>query len=205
MDLIHKKYHRQNIESGSVLVLCLLFLIVLTLLGLAASNNTLVQERMAGDEREINVAFQAAESGLRAGEVWLRQQVVSPIAMKGSLCESTSCKTTHDVWTKDSVPAVLKPADGSGTAGSDWLDWDDDARDFVSVSARALRSYDEDLVVDDPNQPKFIIEFSDFEVDSLTVGIGVPTGRSLYKVSARGRGAKETSETVVQSVYARQF
>lgn len=192
-------------EKGSVLVLCLLFLVVLTLLGLAASNNTLVQERMAGDEREINVAFQAAESGLRGGEVWLRQQLVAPIAKQGSLCISNSCKASHDVWTKGSVPDVLKPADGSGTAGADWLDWDDDARDYVTVSARALKSYDEDLLVDDPNQPKFVIEFSDFEVDSLTVGIGVPTGRSLYKVSARGRGAKETSETIVQSVYARQF
>ncbi|MGB0513333.1 MAG: pilus assembly PilX family protein, partial [Wenzhouxiangellaceae bacterium] len=46
----------------------LMFLIVLTLIGLSAANVGLMQERMAGNIRESNLAFQTAESTLRAVE-----------------------------------------------------------------------------------------------------------------------------------------
>ena len=52
-------------EQGAVLVTGLIFLVVLTLLGVAAMSINSMEERMAGNSRDLNIAFQAAGSGLR--------------------------------------------------------------------------------------------------------------------------------------------
>ena len=175
-------------QQGSVLVLCLLFLLVLTVLGIAATTNTLVQERMAGGERDMNLAFQAAESGLRGGEVWLQQQLVQPIPKDGP------CTPACDVWIKGDVPDLI--LDVNNPTPPPVLDWVNDAREYgqplIGLTANEVK-------------PRYVIEYEDFEPDSLTVGIGVPTGRTLYKVSARGRGANTRYASKDQSIYARQF
>jgi type IV pilus assembly protein PilX len=52
-------------ERGAVLIVALLFLVILTILGLTAMSGTTMEERMAGNTRDINVALQAAEAALR--------------------------------------------------------------------------------------------------------------------------------------------
>ena len=52
-------------ERGAVLIVALLFLVMLTLLGVTAMTGTTMEERMAGNARDASVAFQAAESALR--------------------------------------------------------------------------------------------------------------------------------------------
>lgn len=56
-----------NRQRGTVLVVALVLLLVLTLLGVTAMNTTTLEERMAFNSQEINRAFQAAETGLDAG------------------------------------------------------------------------------------------------------------------------------------------
>ena len=55
-------------QRGAALIVGLIILVVLTLIGVQAMRTSLVQERMAGNMRERNVAFQAAEAVLRVGE-----------------------------------------------------------------------------------------------------------------------------------------
>lgn len=55
-------------QSGAALFISLMFLIVLTLIGLSAANVGIMQERMAGNVRESNLAFQRAEAVLRGVE-----------------------------------------------------------------------------------------------------------------------------------------
>lgn len=52
-------------QHGAVLIVALLFLVILTMLGLTAMSGTTMEERMAGNTRDINVAMQAAEAALR--------------------------------------------------------------------------------------------------------------------------------------------
>jgi type IV pilus assembly protein PilX len=58
-------------QSGAVLAVGLVFLLLLTILGMTAMQVTTMQERMAGNSRDKNLAFQAAEFGLRDGEAFL--------------------------------------------------------------------------------------------------------------------------------------
>jgi len=55
------------LQYGFVLIVALVLLLVLTVLGLAAAQSTSLEERMAGNARNHDLAFQAAEAGLSAG------------------------------------------------------------------------------------------------------------------------------------------
>ncbi len=57
---------------GAALFVSLMFLIVLTLIGLSAANVSILQERMAGNLKESNEAFQRSEATLREIEEQVR-------------------------------------------------------------------------------------------------------------------------------------
>lgn len=59
-------------QTGSALIVSLLFLLILTILGVAGIQTTSMQERMSGNMRDRNMAFQAAEAALRGGEDFVR-------------------------------------------------------------------------------------------------------------------------------------
>ncbi|SFN45138.1 type IV pilus assembly protein PilX [Marinobacter pelagius] len=53
-------------ERGATLIVSLIVLLVLTLIGVAGMNTSVMQERMAVNSQNSNRAFQAAESTLRS-------------------------------------------------------------------------------------------------------------------------------------------
>jgi type IV pilus assembly protein PilX len=57
-----------NRQQGAAMVVALIMLLVLTLLATASARMTILEEMMTGNTQDRNVAFQAAEAALRAGE-----------------------------------------------------------------------------------------------------------------------------------------
>ncbi len=55
-------------QSGVALVIGLVMLLLLTIIMLSAVQVTLLEEKMAGNMKNTNIAFQAAESALREAE-----------------------------------------------------------------------------------------------------------------------------------------
>jgi len=55
-------------QRGVALAIALVFLLLLTLIGVTAMQTSTLQERMAGNVRDRNVAFQLAEEALRDAE-----------------------------------------------------------------------------------------------------------------------------------------
>lgn len=53
-------------QQGAVLILSLIILLVMTLIGLASMNTSLMQEKMATNAQKTNTTFQAAESSISA-------------------------------------------------------------------------------------------------------------------------------------------
>ncbi|WP_246237858.1 pilus assembly PilX family protein [Pseudomonas akapageensis] len=58
----------QNAQKGMALVVSLIFLLLLTLIGITAMQNATLQEKMAGSVKLRNASFQLAETALRTGE-----------------------------------------------------------------------------------------------------------------------------------------
>jgi len=65
-------------QRGAALIVALVMLLAMTLLGVTAVRNTTLQERMAGNLRDSNLSFQAAERALRAGEEFLQSPTIPP-------------------------------------------------------------------------------------------------------------------------------
>jgi len=51
-------------QRGAALIIALIFLVMLTLLGITASTVTSMEERMTGNTRDRDLAFQAAEAAM---------------------------------------------------------------------------------------------------------------------------------------------
>ena len=62
-------------ERGAVLAVTLMILLVVTLLTVSNMRGSILEEKMAGNTSDRNVAFQTAESALREAEVYLESIV----------------------------------------------------------------------------------------------------------------------------------
>lgn len=95
-------------QRGSALLVSLVFLLLLTMIGVSSIQDSTLQERMAGNNRDQGVAFQAAEAALRAGEKYLQGAVIGPFL------NSQNSQGLY-VWNH----AI--PADWKSTSKSGWI------------------------------------------------------------------------------------
>ena len=62
---------RNSTQQGVVLVTSMIILLILTMLALSAVQNTSMQEVMSRNERDRDLAFHSAETGLRESDAFL--------------------------------------------------------------------------------------------------------------------------------------
>ena len=82
-------------EQGAVLIVSLIMLLVMTVIGLAGMEVTNLEEKMAGNMRDRNIAFQAAEAALSDAEDYLQSTTLLP-AFNGSVAGLYS--RDSDLW-----------------------------------------------------------------------------------------------------------
>ncbi|MEW5886443.1 MAG: PilX N-terminal domain-containing pilus assembly protein [Pseudomonadota bacterium] len=70
--------HRPHTQSGMVLLMALVMLLLVTLLGVTSVRMLTVEERMAANSFDRNLAFQAAETALREGEALAASNTAPP-------------------------------------------------------------------------------------------------------------------------------
>lgn len=80
-------------QRGISLLVVLVLLLIMTLLGLAILRSTMLEERMAGNMYERSLAFQAAESALREGELIAATAPVAP----SSGCDTSGVCSEPDI------------------------------------------------------------------------------------------------------------
>lgn len=61
-------YALPSMQRGAVLIVAMIFVLLMTIVGLSAIRGSGMQEAMAGNMRHLQLNFQAAEAGLRLGE-----------------------------------------------------------------------------------------------------------------------------------------
>lgn len=185
-----RSVHRQE---GVVLVVAMIMLVLLTLIGLAGMRTTLLEERMAGNLRDRNLAFQSAEAALREGEM----SGPTACAVAGGFDGTDGCYDLPTVCQNDDDAddvaacwvARNEPADTSVWSAADW---ESDGRTPVN----AIPLVDE--------QPRYVVErittTSKKKDDSLKAG-GEYEEITYYRVTARGVGGNANTVAIVQSTY----
>lgn len=210
-------------EGGMALIVGLIMLLSLTLLGLAAIQNTSLEERMAGNLRSENMALQSAEAALRGGESWLGAMAQQPAVVSdgpgatggdwvwaGTLSESTY-RFTNLCSASERDPDV-DPRFNS--AAFWWLCWDSDdweafgrAVDAGLTYASGQRlGYKDATTVDPATAPFFVVEEDRLVKDSLNVGQQRDySGRFFYDITGRGVDAGGRAEVLLRAGYARRY
>ncbi len=173
--------HRQH---GAILVTALLLLLVLTIIGITAAQMTRMQERMAGNLRDQNLAFQGSEAGLRDGELLIRRRTTRPDG-----CIAAPCL----FWTRGALTDIQARNQAWWTTNATPLEADGDR----TTLSKDMSQLDED--------PRFVVESIGFVSDSLTVGHAPPEGRDFYQVTGRSTGGSGTATAVLRTTYARRF
>lgn len=72
-------------QRGMALIIAIVFMLLLSILGLSAMQNTILQERMAGNHRDHGMAFQAAEAAMREAERLVESGVTESLEKGESL------------------------------------------------------------------------------------------------------------------------
>lgn len=96
-------------QRGAALVVGLVLLVVVTLVGVGAMQTTTLQEKMAGNLRDSNLSFQAAEAALRHCEGILRQDYQFQVASLnlGLVATPPQARPLDQIWQLDDPATVL--------------------------------------------------------------------------------------------------
>lgn len=162
-------------ESGSTLVVGLVILLVLTILGVVGMQTTTLEERMAGNLRDRDLAFQAAEAALREGEYYLQAAVLPAF---------------------DGTNGLYQPLDPASSYQSRWatLDW-----------TQTNASWEYDGEIEGVNsQPRYIIEeLPTVQIEGESVKFDELPDIGMFRVTSRAVGGTETAVVILQTIYRR--
>jgi len=183
-------------QQGVVLMVALVFLVIITMLGLTAMRTNIIEERLAGNSRDWALAFQAAEAALRDAE----RDIQSGTRFVGETgfdanCTNGLCKTNTLIW-DDLVT--------SGNSG-----WMTGASVGPSIAYGTYTNPTPATVANVARQPRYLIEVVTEKGSSLVQkgGYGNQGNQYVYRVTARGFGTSVDSSgnpiarVTVQSMY----
>lgn len=181
-------WHRQ---SGVILVISMIMLLMLTIIGLTGTQVTGLEEKMAYNTRDHNLALQAAEAALRGGEAQI-ETIVALSAFDGNNGLLGEDDTQLD------FDAQTTWADVNSNNNND----DDNSIEF-NTGITLLTS-----------QPRFYIKLLGTSEDSsngATINIGgygestAGGAVSYFTITARGSGEQDSSQVYLRSHYAKKF
>ncbi|MGH8543455.1 MAG: pilus assembly PilX family protein [Gammaproteobacteria bacterium] len=179
------RMYLRNRQKGAAIFIALIMLLVMTIIGITASQTTTLEEKMAGNLRDQTLALQAGEAVLRWTETWVGQQVSepTPVAACGSGCDDT-------VWVLNKITPDL-------TSAALW-------------STASVRSNYTGLPITGPGkvaaQPKSVVEEHSFIKDSLNQGKQNDiSGQMFYRLTANGTGGTTSAQALLQSTYSRRY
>ena len=160
---------------GSVLVIGLFILALLSILGSAATSTSRVDISIFGNERVLQEAFYAAETGLIEGELFVNDM------------------TTEFDLDESNIGHYEK-----GNQKVQDMKWN--TSDSIEVSTSKLpQSVDYTAA-----NPRYTIEKRDYYLDSLVLG-KPPTGVHLYNITSQGTGSSNHAKSILRTVFVRRF
>lgn len=163
-------------DSGMVLLIALIMVLIMSVVGISVVKGTHLQQVMAGNMRDSQVSFQAAEAALRLAEAHA------------------------DTLLPDSLPGTAgiysTPLEGGNTY-SYWAtthDWDNTDSVVLNV----------DLKIE-AESPRYVIEKLDvgkiIEDSSVEYNQQILQTLPVYRITARGVGLTDNTTTILQTIY----
>lgn len=168
-----KNLQHSTKQSGAVLFISLIILLIMTLLGITGMQTTILEEKMAGNYRDQTIAFQAAESTLRDAEKDIRSSRISGLTGMTSTCTSGLCYNGGN-----DIPNI----------------WDDSAKVANAVDYGTHTGIGNLPGV--TSQPKYLIVGVPF------IAAGAAQPKDAYIITAIAEGGTSSAKSILQTVYS---
>jgi type IV pilus assembly protein PilX len=198
-------------QRGAILIIALLFLVLLTVLALTSMSGTTLEEKMAGQYRELNLAFQAAEAGLRDAERDLFGAGQTPYNARNPIISggtgfgnaSATAGTCSDDTKTGFGRGLCRPS-AVGATPPQPMNWSTpvNLNPDSTVAVNYGRFTGATALTGVAAQPRYIVE-------ALCEGITPPAGTTLgaptgsptcyHRITSRGFGANPGNGTVPQT------
>lgn len=184
-------------QRGAVLIVSMVLLLIVTILALGASQSTRWQERMAGDQRDYDLAFQSAEAALRAGERAIDDDRMTTPPVPCRSLTNPPCLVYEPGFTNGSVSYQDQVFESD-----EW--WAARAHRYSGTGTDLIAGPSGDGLA--RSDPQFYIEQIEVVPDSLSLPpTGPPPSLVYFRIVARGQGGTANARVVLHSTYARRF
>lgn len=171
-----------NAERGATLIVALIFLLIITMVSLSGVQTTAMEERMASNVRQRNLAFQSSEAGLREAEQFINALVSTGAfgVTPGLLAENDAEPDYFSAATWTDANSIQVTSGAIGTLHG------------VGEYPRYIIKY----VVENAADPNDELEFNVDEAgDRVTI----------FKIVSQGTGGNGTTQVVLQTNYGKRF
>jgi len=177
----HSKPSLPSKQRGVVLFVALILLVILSLIGVTAARMQTVEERMARNEDNHLTGAQAAEAALRAAEANI---------LTGTWTAAQFAANANGLYT-------LSPTTGS-VLQSGPFDWSTQSIAYAGPNLTAIAA--------NAQTPLYIVEsLPPVAVPGESIGqvqYASPSSPvAVYRITAQGQGADQTSSTTLQSIF----
>lgn len=169
----------RNPQTGAALLMALVFLVLLTIISLSSMQATTLEEKMAGNLRDHDVALQAAETALRDAESYITANTLSfTSTCTGGLCTN-----------------------GVGVPTWSTYAWDNTKNASYNTSPSPAASVTGSAIPAVAKQPRyFIVDLGPNSVIYPGCSGGSAQG---FKIIARGWGQSDSTTVTLQEIFAK--
>jgi type IV pilus assembly protein PilX len=172
-----RRFNNPPKQSGVVLFVAMILLLILSLLGVTAARMQTVEERMARNDDNRQLGAQAAEAGLRSAETGLITGIYTNFAANANGLYAPVLSNGSP------IPTLNWSTAGAALAYAG-----------PSLASIPAASRTPQFVIE--NLPSVAVAGEDISMASLNA----PTPVTVFRVTAQGLGADGTSSTTLQTI-----
>ncbi len=170
-------------QRGVTLILALLILVMIMMYGIPAAMDSMQNERMTGNTRNRDLAFQAAEHAIKKAEAWFFEKTSTELAALAPATVTTCSPGNTD---PDTADCVFPDGQCHANDAAYWQAYNWNAN-TVCVMTGLGNQLDTDLSA---AQPRYVVERMP-DVNS----------HPYYRITAWGVGKDSNATVILQTMY----
>lgn len=174
-------------QRGVTLVIALLILVMMMMYGIPAAMNSIQNERMTGNTRQRDLAFQATEHAIRKAEAWINTQTATTLA---ALAPNTATTCSPGNTDPNATDCIFPDGQCHANDIAYWKAYNWTASNVCTFTGSD--QIDATLVA---AQPRYIVE----RMPDVTESSGAKS--SYYRITAQGIGKDSNAIVIVQTMY----
>lgn len=199
-------FKKHSHQKGAILVSSIIILTLLTIIGVAGLSRSVIDEKMANNSYNTELAFQSSEAALRGGEIFLKGLTAVPTPSRW--CTRVPCDI---IWDEGRIARYY----GRGFTNNWWSAANTRTNDnWWRILGRSITSTN----AENKNlpyvsgQPVYLVESMGFIPDDLSPAArAAGEGYHYYRITSRGVGSNQAarntslSQVMLQAIYSKRF